>query len=88
MPSEKKLQAVEVTYAEVLGQVIDDYRQSLGLSQVQFAIRCELPQPTISRVMRGKVDPQLSTLLAIAQGGCGVSLRNLLQKADKRWDDL
>ena len=85
---EKKLQAVEVTYAEVLGQVIDDYRKSLGMSQVEFAIRSELPQPTISRVMRGKVDAQLSTLLAIAQGGCGVPLRNLLQKADKLWDDL
>ena len=42
-------------------------RESLGLSQTEFAKRCDVSQPVISQLDLAKHEPRLSTLAKIAK---------------------
>lgn len=43
-------------------------RESLGLSQVEMAKRCNVSQPTIHAIEHGLYAARIATLLAIANG--------------------
>jgi transcriptional regulator with XRE-family HTH domain len=89
MGSETKTRVdeVEVTYAMVLGEILREYREDMSVTQIEMSKLSGLPQPTVSRVERGRSDPSLSTLRAMATG-IAVPLGDLLKLADSRWRRL
>jgi transcriptional regulator with XRE-family HTH domain len=44
------------------GRMVRHARRSAGLTQRQLAAKAGIPQETIARIERGRVDPRISTL--------------------------
>lgn len=72
-----------------LGELIQEYRNSKGLSQRQFAMRCALSNGYIAMLERGGINPKTNqpitpTLVALKKiaDGMNLSLTELLNKAD------
>ncbi|MFJ1745654.1 helix-turn-helix domain-containing protein [Streptomyces sp. NPDC088116] len=53
----------EAELAHDLGQMVYDRRTALGLSQTEFAERCGMKQPQISRIEGGGAVPTIPLLL-------------------------
>lgn len=53
----------------VLGEVVRKKRGELGLTQKEFAVRCELDQSIISRIEKGQIArPTEGTCISLAAG--------------------
>jgi transcriptional regulator with XRE-family HTH domain len=48
-------------------------RRRAGLSQRELARRADVPQPTVSRIERGRISPSLDTLGPLIEA-CGMAL--------------
>jgi transcriptional regulator with XRE-family HTH domain len=53
---------------ERLGSNVRRLRRAAGLSQIELADRCGMHFTEISRLERGRKDPQLSTIVKLARG--------------------
>lgn len=51
-------------------------RRRAGLTQGELARRARVPQPTVSRIERGRISPSLATLTPLIEG-CGMQLEVL-----------
>jgi transcriptional regulator with XRE-family HTH domain len=65
MPMAQSIESVEVAQDLLLNQLTDT-RKLLGLTQAELADRVGLNRMTVQRTEAGEVDPQLSTVLALA----------------------
>lgn len=77
-----------------LGEIIDNYLQTNGMSQRQFAKKCGMSNGYISMLIKNKnthsskpIVPSLTALLAISKA-LGSTLDELLEKADDIQIDL
>jgi len=58
------------------GRMLRHARHRAGLTQRQLAAKAGIPQETIARIERGRVDPRLGTLDCLLEG-CGFGLEHL-----------
>lgn len=58
------------------GRMLRDARRRAGLTQRQLAAKTEIPQETIARIERGRVDPRVGTLDRLLEG-CGYGLESM-----------
>lgn len=66
----------------ILGSKVREKRESMGLSQEEFADKCEFDRTYISMIERGKRNISLLNLLRIAQG-LGTSVSSLTEGIDR-----
>jgi len=55
------------TYPAILGRILREKRESLGLEQVEIAERIQISQPTWSRIERGEAAISLDQLVKAAK---------------------
>jgi transcriptional regulator with XRE-family HTH domain len=72
------------TIGELLGGRLRELRTKRGLTQVQLAERCRVPQSRISAIEKGSHIPNVETVLRLARAlGCKVSaLMSVFDKID------
>jgi len=58
------------------GRMVRHARRRAGLTQRQLAAKAGIPQETIARIERGRVDPRVSTLDRLLEA-CGFGLEHL-----------
>jgi transcriptional regulator with XRE-family HTH domain len=58
------------------GRMIREARQRSGLSQRALAAKAGIPQETIARIERGRVDPRVTTLDRLLEA-CGYGLESM-----------
>lgn len=58
------------------GRMLRNARSRVGLTQRQLAAKVGIPQETIARIERGRVDPRVGTLDRLLEG-CGYGLDSL-----------
>lgn len=58
------------------GRMVRHARRRAGLTQRQLAARAGIPQETIARIERGRVDPRVGTLDRLLEG-CGFGLEHM-----------
>ena len=58
------------------GRMVRDARRRAGLTQRQLAAKAGIPQETIARIERGRVDPRVMTLDRLLEA-CGVGLESM-----------
>ena len=58
------------------GRMVREARQRAKLTQRQLAAKAGIPQETIARIERGRVDPRVGTLDRLLEG-CGYGLESL-----------
>ena len=58
------------------GRMVREARRRAGLTQRQLAAKAGIPQETIARVERGRVDPRVTTLDRLLEG-CGYGLESM-----------
>ena len=58
------------------GRMLTDARQRANLTQRQLAAKTGIPQETIARIERGRVDPRVGTLDRLLEG-CGYGLESM-----------
>ena len=66
---------IEFTYH--IGKILKKHRKARGWDQNDLAEKANIARETISKIERGKCDPQISTLRAIA-GAFGINPAELL----------
>ena len=68
----------EAQYFQKLGARIKQLREEKGLDQKAFAFDCEIGRTQLYMIENGKTNPQLLTLMKIANG-LEISLQELLK---------
>ena len=68
----------EAQYFQKLGARIKQLREEKGLDQKAFAFDCEIGSTQLYMIENGKTNPQLLTLMKIANG-LEISLQELLK---------
>ena len=68
----------EAQYFQKLGARIKQLREEKGLDQKAFAFDCEIGRTQLYMIENGKTNPQLPTLMKIANG-LEISLQELLK---------
>ena len=58
------------------GRMVREARQRAGLTQRGLAAKAGIPQETIARIERGRVDPRIGTLDRLLEG-CGYGLESM-----------
>jgi transcriptional regulator with XRE-family HTH domain len=58
------------------GRMVREARQRAKLTQRQLAAKADIPQETIARIERGRVDPRVGTLDRLLEA-CGYGLESL-----------
>lgn len=58
------------------GRMVREARRRAGLTQRQLAAKAGIPQETIARIERGRVDPRVTTLDRLLEG-CGYGLESM-----------
>jgi len=58
------------------GRMVRDARRRAGLTQRQLAAKAGIPQETIARIERGRVDPRVMTLDRLLEA-CGLGLESI-----------
>lgn len=67
--------ALAPTIGGLLGERVRELRKKRGLTQIEFAVLCGIPQSRISTIESGSRVPNLETVLRLAQAlGCKVTL--------------
>jgi putative transcriptional regulator len=65
--------AIAPTIGELLGERVRELRKKRGLTQVQLAERCDIPQSRISAIEKGSHVPNIETVIRLARAlGCKV----------------
>jgi len=65
-----------VVVVSMAGRMVRHARRRAGLTQRQLAARAGIPQETIARIERGRVDPRVGTLDRLLEG-CGFGLEHM-----------
>lgn len=63
-------------FLKKLGARVEQLRKKAGLSQTEFALRCDKDRQNINRFEKGRINPTAFYLLEIAEG-LNVSLKEL-----------
>jgi len=58
------------------GRMVREARRRANLTQRQLAAKAGIPQETIARIERGRVDPRVTTLDRLLEG-CGYGLESM-----------
>jgi len=58
------------------GRMVREARRRAGLTQRQLSAKAGIPQETIARIERGRVDPRVTTLDRLLEG-CGYGLESM-----------
>jgi len=58
------------------GRMVREARQRSGLTQRALSAKAGIPQETIARIERGRVDPRVGTLDRLLEG-CGYGLESM-----------
>ena len=58
------------------GRMVREARRRADLTQRQLAVKAGIPQETIARIERGRVDPRVTTLDRLLEG-CGYGLESM-----------
>jgi transcriptional regulator with XRE-family HTH domain len=76
--------AVAQTIGGLLGERVRELRKRRGLTQVEFAALCGVPQSRISTIENGSRVPNVETVLRLAHAlGCKVTtLMSVFDKGD------
>jgi transcriptional regulator with XRE-family HTH domain len=75
--------AIGPTIGGLLGERVRELRTKRGLTQVEFAALCGIPQSRVSTIEKGSRVPNVETVLRLAQAlGCRVTA--LMSVFDKR----
>ena len=64
------------TPMSMAGRMVRDARRRAGLTQRQLAAKAGIPQETIARIERGRVDPRVMTLDRLLEA-CGLGLESI-----------
>lgn len=71
---ESTLMAVAPTIGGLLGERVRELRKKRGLTQVEFAALCGVPQSRISTIENGSRVPNVETVIRLARAlGCKVT---------------
>jgi putative transcriptional regulator len=74
---------VAPTIGELLGARVRELRTKRGLTQVQLAERCSVPQSRISAIEKGSHVPNVETVLRLAEA-LGYKVTTLMSVFDER----
>jgi transcriptional regulator with XRE-family HTH domain len=58
------------------GRMVREARRRAGLTQRKLSAKAGIPQETIARIERGRVDPRVTTLDRLLEG-CGYGLESM-----------
>jgi transcriptional regulator with XRE-family HTH domain len=64
-------------FVKKLGKSISEKRKAAGLSQVAFALKCDMDKQALNRIENGRTSPTLQTLRLIAKE-LNIHVRDLL----------
>ncbi|PYI52444.1 helix-turn-helix domain-containing protein [Paenibacillus flagellatus] len=73
-----------MTIEIIFGEILKQYRIERGLSQEELALSINLDRTYISMLERGKRQPTISSLFAIAEG-LNIKPSDLIKELEKRY---